>query len=947
VEASSGDLKTTAVRAFLRSVALAALLLLLAGQGAAASPESWESVLDRVVPSVIAIRVSATRPFDTGIASDSGATGFVVDAEQGLVLTNRHVVQPGPVRADALFLNHEKVELRPIYRDPVHDFGFYRFDPSEVRFMEPGELPLAPEGAHVGAEVRVIGNDAGEKLSILAGTIARLDREAPRYGSDRYNDFNTFYLQAASSASGGSSGSPVIDRRGRVVGLNAGGTQSAASSFFLPLDRVVRALDLIRAGRPVTRGTIQAVFRYESYDELRRLGLRAETEASVREALPDAIGMLVVAETVPGGAAHGLLESGDILLGVQGRRINAFADLEAILDDSVGDPVAIRVERGGALVEVSLTVEDLHAITPATYLELGGAILHPLSYQQARNHAVPAGGVYLVWRGYSFGRAGVPSRVVITEVDGEPVKDLDEFERLVAARADGTRVLVRYFSVFAPRSSAVAVVTLDRRWFPMRRCDRDDSVGLWVCRPAEDPPDAEPWPPASTGIAVDGSRPARALAPSLAMVEFDVPFRIDGVLGTAFAGAGLVVDAEAGLMVVDRDTVPVSLGDVRITFGGSVEVPGRVVLLHPDHNLAVISYDPSLIGDTPVRSAELRPRSLAAGDEVWLVALTRGQQVVSRKSPVARVDAASIPLPSSPRFREFNAELISLTETIASVGGVLADGKGRVLAIWASFSTTRVGGKPDAFFAGISAELIEDLVAPLRAGQPFVWRSLGAEFETMTLAAARARGLDAEAARRLEKHDPRRRRALMVKRLTAGSPAAELLRVGDLILAADDQPVTAFRELEEVAQNGETLLTVLRNGVVQSLTVPAVPISDGGTDRALMWSGALLQTPPREVAQQRGLAPEGVYVADTLRGSPSERDGLRRTQRITAVDGRPTPDLDAFLSVAVEKEDGESVRLRIESLDGKVRVVTLETDLHYWPTQELRRAAEGWVRQQL
>jgi S1-C subfamily serine protease len=187
----------------------------------------------------------------------------------------------------------------------------------------------------------------------------------------------------------------------------------------------------------------------------------------------------------------------------------------------------------------------------------------------------------------------------------------------------------------------------------------------------------------------------------------------------------------------------------------------------------------------------------------------------------------------------------------------------------------------------------------------------------------------------------------MVKRLTAGSPAAELLRVGDLILAADDQPVTAFRELEEVAQNGETLLTVLRNGVVQSLTVPAVPISDGGTDRALMWSGALLQTPPREVAQQRGLAPEGVYVADTRRGSPSERDGLRRTQRITAVDGRPTPDLDAFLSVAVEKEDGESVRLRIESLDGKVRVVTLETDLHYWPTQELRRAAEGWVRQQL
>jgi S1-C subfamily serine protease len=431
------------------------------------------------------------------------------------------------------------------------------------------------------------------------------------------------------------------------------------------------------------------------------------------------------------------------------------------------------------------------------------------------------------------------------------------------------------------------------------------------------------------------------------MVHFGVPFRIDGVAGSAFAGAGLVVDAEAGLVVVDRDTVPVSLGDVRITFGGSVEVPGRVVLLHPDHNLAVVSYDPSLIGDTPVRSAELHPRALTARDEVWLVALTRRQQVVSRESRVARVDAASVPIPGMPRFRESNAELIALTETTASIGGVLADGRGRVLALWASFSTTGASGKPDAFFAGIPAELIEDLVAPLRAGRPFVWHSLGVEFETMTLSAARARGLDAEAARRLEEHDPRRRRALMVRRLTAGSPAAELLEVGDLVLTAEGESVTAFREVEEAAQAGEIEMTVLRDGVVRSLTVPAVPIADGGTDRALMWSGALLQAPPREVAQQRGLPREGVYVADSLRGSPSERDGLRRRQRITAVDGRSTPDLDAFLSATAGKKDGESVRLRVESLAGKVRVVTLEIDLLYWPTQELRRTSEGWVRGEL
>ena len=92
----------------------------------------WERMLDRVLPAIVVIRVNYVKPFDGDQAGSAHATGFVVDFERGIIVTNRHVIGTGPIRAEATFVTKEEVPLTPLYRDPVHDFGFFHFDNQNI-----------------------------------------------------------------------------------------------------------------------------------------------------------------------------------------------------------------------------------------------------------------------------------------------------------------------------------------------------------------------------------------------------------------------------------------------------------------------------------------------------------------------------------------------------------------------------------------------------------------------------------------------------------------------------------------------------------------------------------------------------------------------------------------------------------------------------------------------
>ncbi|KAJ1734531.1 hypothetical protein LPJ61_001017 [Coemansia biformis] len=942
---------------------------------------SWEPTLKKAISSIVSIKAQCVRSFDTETSGTYTATGFVVDEHAGLILSNRHVVNPAPTVAQAVFANYEEVELQPVYRDPVHDFGFFRFDPSRLRFMKPESIRLAPHKAKVGMEIRVVGNDAGEKLSILAGTLARLDRAAPEYGTGEYNDFNTFYLQAASGTSGGSSGSPVLDIYGDAVALNAGGSSKAASSFYLPLNRIVRALELVRRGQPVSRGTIQAEFEHLPYDELRRLGLDIRIETKMRETFPASQGMLVVRAVLPGGPADGELRAGDIIVAINGRPVVDFVTFEDMADRSVGSEMTVSVWRGNKAYDTSIRVGDMEAISPHRYIEIGGGIVNELSYQIARSYGIPVGGVYVASSGHVLGSASAWRGSVIQSIGSTATPDLDSFVRAFGALRDGGRVPIKYYALEQPYKQKIAVMSVTTHWHAMRVATRNMTTGEWVYQdletPARLPRGIEPQT-ASIGRLPASLAPGDKVWSSVVVLDFHCPYLVDGMKNTQFIGPGFIIDKDRGYIVCDRDAVPISIGDVYITIACSIVLVGRVDFLHPVYNFAIIKYDPRLIGDTQVENVCFHPdylsgrKKLEQGDPVCIVAVGGDQSPVVRHTKVASRSMVSTRECIPPRFRCINVEGIKLNDQPSCQGGMLCDSDGLVMGLWTSVSSQDSNHKDTTTMTGFDAAILHHTIEPLgKTGCYPDIRSLDVELWTIRLAAARALGLDPARIQQIEKTCGDNPRLLCVTGVMASeSPASKLLRTGDVILEKNGRPSHDIRDLGVLHDEEEVALVVLRDGREIALRVPTTRLDGVGTKRVVHWSGALVQEPYRAVQEQVRKMPSSVYVSCTLYGSPANCHGLRPGMWITEIEGRPVRTMDDFVATLEDlrldrvpcqhppSNDSEAaagpprdlqstqyMRITVVNKNEITKVLSLRVDNHYWPPWELVRdlgEPSGW-----
>ncbi|KAL9057802.1 MAG: hypothetical protein Q9162_002143 [Coniocarpon cinnabarinum] len=918
--------------------------------------QQWQATIEKAIPNVVSIRFCTTAAFDTEEAGTSEATGFVVDAKRGLILTNRHVVNPGPFWGFCVFENHEETDVWPVYRDPVHDFGFLKFNPRKVEYMQLSELQIRPDKAQVGTEFRMVGNDAGEKLSIHSGVVSRLDRNAPEY-HEGYCDFNTNYIQAAAAATGGSSGSPIVNLDGHAIAMQAGGRNDAATDYFLPLDRPRRALECLQKQQPITRGTIQAQWLIKPFDECKRLGLSKKWENYIRKEFPKETGLLVAEVVLPEGPAHHSIEEGDILMSVNDEPLTKFVRLDEILDSMVGQEIELMVQRGGEDIKVKISVQDLHAITPDRMIQVAGGSFHTTSYQQARLYGIACKGVFVCDAVGAFRLEPGAAGYLITSIDHQETPDLETFIEVMKNVPDRARVAIQYKYLADMHTLNTIIVQVDRHWFrKMRMAIRNDETGFWDFKDLADAlPPNQPTSGRATFPMPKGEKNlvTSEMLRSFVRVSTSLPVKLDGFPKTRKVGHGLVVDADKGLVVVSRAIIPYDLCDISVTIAESLIVEASVVFMHPLLNFSIIQYDPKLV-EAPVQSAKLSEYHVDQGDECIFFAFNHNLRHVKAKTSVTDVSSVSVPASqSTPRYRAVNMEAVTIDSGLSQQcgTGALVTEDATVLALWMSHLGERnCHGRDTEYHLGLPSPCIIPVVRQLQAGTVPNLNIVNAEFTTSHISQVRTMGLSEAWIQRVEAEDPEHHQLFMVRKVDSDLPVVDgdRLAESDTLLTLNGKLITQNRDFE-IQYDADFLdAVVLRKGKEKHLKVKTVSTADLNTSRAVSFAGAILQPPHHAVRQQISKLHSHIYIGAKSHGSPADMYGLAPTNFIIGVNGTSVDNLDEFLKEIGKVGDNTYFRLKMMSFDDVPFVVTMKKCEHYFPTLEWRKDSVGkWERREV
>jgi serine protease Do len=437
--------------------------------------EAFTSVAEAVNPAVVQIRSEVTAqsrqqgngggnpfegtPFEDFFDPDLGpmnpgpqqglGSGAIVRPD-GYILTNNHVIEDTDELHVTLF-DGSVYDAEVIGADPYSDIAIIKIDAENLPFISYGNS----DELRAGQWVMAFGSPLSPEFNntVTAGIVSALGRLQSGNANGVQN-----YIQTDAAINPGNSGGPLVDLSGRLVGINTaifsqtGGYQGIG--FSIPVNDARNVADqLIETGRV----------------ERARLGVSYnQATPAVIEALDLPRGSAQVASVLPGSAADRAgIQSGDIITTINGQQLTNSLQVSQIIGNlRPGSEIALTVNREGEVLNfrVQLGSADEAAVAaappasqggsnrnetqPSPLMEQLGLEVSDITPEIARNYELEGNirGVIITDvnpASDAFSEAQLQAGTVITEVNRQPVRNLNEFNRVYNSIPSGTSFLVR------------------------------------------------------------------------------------------------------------------------------------------------------------------------------------------------------------------------------------------------------------------------------------------------------------------------------------------------------------------------------------------------------------------------------------------------------------------------------------------------------------------------
>jgi S1-C subfamily serine protease len=380
---------------------------------------SFATGLERALPAVVQVTTlgqsegpSSGENEPRPIASGSGA---IIDAREGIVVTNNHVVEGGRKYTvdmtdgrifDAVLIGTDKATDLAVLK--IEATGLSQIDVVNSDSLRTGDLAFA------------VGYPLGLDQTLTMGVISGLGRSGM---GDRIED----YIQTDAAVNSGNSGGPLLDSRGRLIGINTsilsgGGGGNDGIAFAVPSRILMYVVAQLRETGEVRRGTTGAIFGSLNAERSRDLGL-----GIVRGA--------VIEDVAPGSSAEAAgLQRGDIVTRIQGRPVSNAGTVAATIGIAErGTRLEVVYLREGREGRTTLTVEPPSERT--TIIGTGVVMARGASVRLASEGLQ----VFAVEGGSVAAAEGLLAGDLILLIDGASIAGLDHLAS--ALGEEGRRIL--------------------------------------------------------------------------------------------------------------------------------------------------------------------------------------------------------------------------------------------------------------------------------------------------------------------------------------------------------------------------------------------------------------------------------------------------------------------------------------------------------------------------